>query len=91
MDNIGFIIQARLGSTRLPSKLTIPFWNDSSIFDLLIEKLKSNFSDIPLILATSTNQENDVLEKIALDRGLLVFRGDENAHIASVYKCSLTI
>ncbi len=77
-NNIAFIIQARLGSTRLPDKIIIPFYNDLSIFDILIEKLKTNFKGMPIILATSTNKENDILEKIALENDILAFRGDEN-------------
>ena len=35
-----FIIQARLGSTRLPGKILLPFYKNRSILDLLIEKLQ---------------------------------------------------
>ena len=78
MQNIAIIIQARLGSTRLSNKMILPFWNGKSIFELLLSKLNENFENIPIILATSTNSENDILESIAKKNGLLVFRGDEN-------------
>jgi spore coat polysaccharide biosynthesis protein SpsF len=77
MNDTGFIIQARIGSTRLPSKIILPFFEEKSIFDLLIEKLQINFS-IPIVLATSENSENDVLEDVALKKGILVYRGSEN-------------
>lgn len=77
-NNTTFIIQARLGSTRLPNKIVIPFYNGFSIFEILIEKLKTNFSGLQIILATSTNSENDILEEIATKKDILVFRGDEN-------------
>ena len=35
-----FIIQARLGSSRLPGKILLPFYENKTILDLLIEKLK---------------------------------------------------
>lgn len=76
-NNITFIIQARLGSTRLPNKIIIPFYNEYSIFDILIEKLTSNFKNISIILATSRNKENDILEQIAQNNKISVFRGDE--------------
>jgi spore coat polysaccharide biosynthesis protein SpsF (cytidylyltransferase family) len=74
---IGFIIQARTESTRYPNKIVLPFFNKESIITLLIEKLKSNFN-LPIILATSTNSSNDILEKIAINKGVKCFRGSEN-------------
>lgn len=77
-NNVAFIIQARLGSTRLPNKIIIPFYNEYSIFDILIEKLTSNFKNISIILATSKSKENDILERIAQNnKKISVFRGDE--------------
>lgn len=72
-----FIIQARLSSTRLPNKILLPFYQGKSILDLLIDKLLS-FPDYKIILATSTNKENDLLEEIANKRNILCFRGSEN-------------
>jgi len=77
MGKFGFVIQARIGSSRLPSKILLPFFEGKSIFDLLIEKLQSNFS-LPIILATSQNKENDILEQIASKKGILIYRGSEN-------------
>jgi len=77
MKSLGFIIQARIGSSRLPSKILLPFFEKKSIFDLLIEKLQSNFS-LPVILATSQNKENDILEQTALEKDILIYRGSEN-------------
>lgn len=75
--NKAFIIQARLSSTRLPNKILLPFYQGKSILDLLIDKLLS-FPDYKIILATSTNKENDLLEEIADRRNILCFRGSEN-------------
>lgn len=72
-----FIIQARLSSTRLPNKILLPFYQSKSILDLLIDKLLS-FPDYKIILATSINKENDLLEEIANKRNILCFRGSEN-------------
>jgi spore coat polysaccharide biosynthesis protein SpsF (cytidylyltransferase family) len=77
IPRLAFIIQARLGSTRLPQKMILPFYNGLSIFEILITKIQESFPNIPIILATSLNNENDVLEKIALLKGCQVFRGEE--------------
>lgn len=74
---IAFIIQARVGSTRLPNKILLPFYNEKSILQLLIDKL-SSFSNIPIIIATSANVENDVLETTFKNKNVHIFRGSEN-------------
>ncbi len=72
-----FIVQARFGSTRLPRKIIRPFFEDKTILDLLIDKLKT-FEDIDIIIATSSNSENDIIESIAKKHGVKCYRGDEN-------------
>lgn len=74
---IAFIIQARMGSTRLPEKILRPFYNGHCILDLLIEKIKQ-ISNAKIIIATSTSSENDILEDYAKKWNVLCFRGDEN-------------
>jgi len=77
--SLAFIIQARSGSTRLPNKVLLPFYNDSTILDIQIDLLSKNFPQYPLILATSTNKADDVLAaKYGNDKRVSIFRGDEN-------------
>lgn len=78
MQTTGIIIQARLGSTRMPWKVVKPFYQGKSILDLQIEALKKNFPDFPIVLATSVNEENDALEELAERLEIGCFRGDEN-------------
>lgn len=73
-----FIIQARVGSTRLPNKMILPFYKDKTVLDILIDNLQRNFSDIPIVLATSKNSENDIIEAKYKNSNCLVFRGSEN-------------
>ena len=74
----GIIVQARLGSTRLPGKILKPFYGDKSILDLLIEKLKRVDNDLEIVIATSIAQENDGLEIIASKYNIKCYRGSEN-------------
>lgn len=75
--NIAFLIQARLGSTRLPGKILKPFFQEKSILDLLIEKLRS-VPDTNIILATSTSSTDNQLEVFAKDKNIDLFRGSES-------------
>lgn len=79
--NIGIIVQARMGSTRLPGKILRPFYQDKSILDILLDKLH-NVEGTKIIVATSTSPNNDELEKYLLQRGEQVYRGSENDVLA---------
>lgn len=75
--NIGIIVQARLGSTRLPGKILMPFYHDNCILDIILNKLHQ-VENVKVIVATSTSQDNNPLEEYLLRQGELVFRGSEN-------------
>lgn len=74
---ITFIIQARIGSSRLPNKILLPFYEDRCILELLIEKLRQ-VEDTNIVVATSINPNNDVIEKCLDKYNIPVFRGSEN-------------
>jgi spore coat polysaccharide biosynthesis protein SpsF len=74
----GIIIQARKGSTRLPNKMVLPFYNNKGVLELLIEKLIKEFPKKQIILATTTNENDDELVTIAKNIGINIFRGSEN-------------
>lgn len=76
-DKIVFIIQARLGSTRMPAKIIRPFYGGQSIIQLLLDKLKQ-YTNCDIVLATSVDSANDLLEQIAKESGVRCFRGSEN-------------
>lgn len=75
--NIGILIQARLGSTRLPGKILLPFYGEQAIIDILLEKLHQA-TEVPIIVATTTSPANDLLVSHLESKGELVFRGSEN-------------
>lgn len=74
---IHFIVQARSGSTRMPNKILLPFYEGKSILDLLIEKLKQ-VSNTKVIIATSINPNCNPIEDVAKAHGVICFRGSEN-------------
>jgi spore coat polysaccharide biosynthesis protein SpsF (cytidylyltransferase family) len=70
------IIQARMGSTRLPGKILLPFWNHKSILDLILENITSVVPASKIVIATSINpKDNAIVARYAKD--FVVFRGDE--------------
>jgi len=75
---LGIIVQARLQSSRLPKKIILPFYKEKGIVELLLENLRMNFNQYPLIIATTTNPIDNKLVEIGKKLGIIVFRGDEN-------------
>lgn len=71
------VIQARIGSSRLPNKVMKEV-DGKPLIGYLIERLSLAKHIDKIVLATSTNQENDGLAKYVESLGIDVFRGDEN-------------
>lgn len=74
----GIIIQARSNSSRLPSKLTLPFYKGAGILEILIGNITAYIPSVPVVLATTTNEADNRLVEIARKLGIDVFRGSES-------------
>lgn len=74
---IGIIVQARLGSTRLPGKILKQFYDGKTLLETLLEKLHK-IKGISIIVATSDSVNDDLLESFLKKKGEVVFRGSEN-------------
>jgi spore coat polysaccharide biosynthesis protein SpsF len=79
-NKIGFIIQARMESTRLPGKilLPLPLANGKPLLSWIIDELRQSKYDHKIIVATSVNTENDVVESFCHSNGVNCFRGSED-------------
>jgi spore coat polysaccharide biosynthesis protein SpsF len=69
-------IEARMGSTRLPGKVLANIGRWSSL-ELQIGRLKRSGRINEIVLATTVNREDDVLEEFAMDHNVSFFRGSE--------------
>ena len=68
------ILQARMSSTRLPGKV-LAIINDQPMIFWQIQRIKEARSIDELIVATSTDQSDDVLVEFLELNGVLVQRG----------------
>ena len=82
---VGIIIQARMGSTRLPAKIMMLI-NNKPILKYQIERL--SVLGYPLVIATTTGTQDDIIEEFALANELLCFRGDEDDVLKRYYDCA---
>lgn len=84
---INCIIQARMGSERLPGKVILPILNKPSILYTLDRLNKSKYID-KLIVATSDNESERPLVDVVKQNGYEVFRGDEKDVLRRYKKAS---
>ena len=75
--NTGFLITARLKSSRLPMKLLREV-EGRPIFAHMLDRLKLTRNANQIIICTSTNAQDDPLESLAESEGVACFRGDED-------------
>lgn len=74
---IGFIITGRMKSTRLPKKLILKLQN-KEIIKWMILRAKLVFKNEDIVIATSTNPQDDILVDIAKEMNIKIFRGHED-------------
>ena len=74
---IGIIVQARMSSTRLPGKILKPFYGSKTLLETLLDTLH-DIDNIPVIVATSLNPNDDQLYNFLINKGEFVFRGAES-------------
>ncbi|MFC1511503.1 cytidylyltransferase domain-containing protein [Candidatus Margulisiibacteriota bacterium] len=70
------VIQARRGSKRLPNKVLADI-SGKPLLSYVIERVEMSQKIDEIILATTTNREDDVLEDLFNDQNIVVFRGED--------------
>ena len=85
--NLG-IIQAHVGSTRLPGKVMKKIV-DKEILIHVYDRCKRAYKIDKLIIATSINKENDIIEEICNKYKIECFRGSENDVLDRYYQCAI--
>lgn len=76
--NLGIVIQARLGSTRLPNKIILDFNKGRGLLDIILDKVNSRFNQYPIILATGDEKNNLRIGELAKKYNVHFFIGSEN-------------
>ena len=81
------IIQARMGSTRLPGKILMKL-NGINVLECLLKQISSSMKLDGVILATTLNKEDDKVVTFAKNNSLDYFRGDSNDVLDRFYQCA---
>ncbi len=85
--NITAIVQARMGSTRLPGKVMKEINGKPLIEYLLMRLNKSKLLD-KIILATGLSKENDNLANFVQKKGFDVFRGEDEDVLSRYFEAA---
>lgn len=85
--NNGIIIQARMGSSRLPGKVLMDF-NGKPLLGQIAYRLQYKKNDAKVVIATSTLAQDDAIEEFCESHGLICFRGSEGNVLERYYACA---
>lgn len=87
MQKIVAIIQARMGSERLPGKILKPILGEP-LLARMIERVKRAKKLDAVVVATTDKPEDDVTAQLAQECGIGIFRGDEHDVLDRFYKAA---
>ena len=85
---LGCIIQARMGSTRLPGKVMKLLDGNNPSISSTISQLKQCTEIDKIIVATTTNQEDNVIADYVENLGIDLFRGSADDVLGRYYECA---
>lgn len=87
--NIVTIIQARTGSTRLPGKILMEAAGKPLLLHML-ERVDRSTLKGTIVVATSNDPEDDIIEELCKASGYNLFRGSTNDLLDRHYRASIT-
>ena len=76
-QNIVIVVQARMSSSRLPGKVMLPILGES-LLSRMIERLRMTEYKVQLVIATSADAADDIIETEAAKIGVPCYRGSLN-------------
>ena len=74
---IGALIQARLGSKRLPNKI-LKKADNKILLDIMINRLRNSKKIDKIIICTTINKRDDKIVKFCKEKKISFYRGSEN-------------
>ena len=83
----GIIVQARMGSERLPGKVMLNIDENPMLFYVINQLRYCKLADV-IIIATTSNKEDDVIEKYAKSQNIECFRGNDGDVLDRYYQCA---
>jgi len=86
-NKIGCIVQARMGSTRLPGKSLMEI-NGKPVLGIVLERLNQCKKLDEIVVATTTNKKDLAIEEFCKQNSTTCFRGDEENVLKRFFECA---
>ena len=87
MPELGVIIQARMGSRRLPGKVLMPFGH-STVLGFQVELLRQLCERLQCVVATTVERSDDVLVRYCIENDICVFQGSSQNVFQRLLDCA---
>lgn len=87
MTKTGIVIQARMGSTRRPGKVSYEILGEAMLVHQIKRLQSAGLEDI--IIATTTNSNDDWVESCCQEMHILCFRGSEDDVLKRYLDCAI--
>lgn len=84
---IGIIIQARMGSTRLPGKI-LKNIGTKNLLEHILFRLSRLKQQVRIVIATSDTEKDNLVEEFCMKNNVLCFRGSELNVLERYYVCA---
>ena len=85
---IGCIIQARMGSTRLPGKIMKKIYDEMPVLKFQLEQLKSSKQIDKIVIATTNLPADDLIVDFCKNNKIEYFRGQSKDVLDRYYNCA---
>ena len=86
-EGVGIIIQARMGSSRLPGKVLKDFCG-KTLLGRILERIGYLAEDMCIVVATSDLHQDDVIKEWCDENSIKCYRGDEKNVLCRYYECA---
>lgn len=77
LTKVGIVIQARMGSARLPDKMGKIFYQNKSLVEVVFQKFANSKLKSNVVVATTENKKDILIADIAQQVGVAVYKGSE--------------
>ncbi len=83
--NVHIVIQARVGSMRLPGKVLLPFVGQYTFLEWVVKRCLISTQATKVIVATTTSPKDDAIEALCKEKGFAYMRGSEDDVLARYF------
>lgn len=85
------ILQARMGSSRLPGKSMMPLYKNKPALELMLERVKQCRSTSEIVVAIPDTPEDDQIAQLCARLNVKCFRGSHEDVLDRYYQCAVSL